>query len=136
MVDNRFRMKYHPEDSVKRKEEQMNYLKVSFKSDFDFCSNLSLYFLKKRVEVFLDLLGSGKFNTVSVDCSRTNDLLKLLDTVVVKLEGGTDEDLAVLEHEYTGKLFLICIKHYKHFLFDFRNRREKTRTEKSRGLCH
>lgn len=25
----RFRLKYHPEDSVKRKEEQLNFLKVS-----------------------------------------------------------------------------------------------------------
>lgn len=54
------------------------------------------------MEVFLDLLNSGKIDNVSVDCSRTNDLLKLLDTVVVKLEGGTEEDLAVLEQEYAG----------------------------------
>lgn len=53
----------------------------------------------------MDLLNTGGINSVTVDCSRTNDLLKLLDTVVVKLEGGTDEDLAVLEQEYTGKRF-------------------------------
>jgi hypothetical protein len=77
----RFRLKYHPEDSVKRKEEQMAAL-------------------KKRVEVFLELMNSGKL-TVTVDCIKTGDLLKLLDTVVIKLEGGTDEDLAILEQEYT-----------------------------------
>lgn len=54
--------------------------------------------------MFLDLLNNGSLDKVSVDCSRTNDLLKLLDTVVVKLEGGTDEDLVVLDHEYAGKL--------------------------------
>lgn len=80
--DEWFRMKYHPEDSVKRKEEQMAAL-------------------KKRVEVFLDLLNTGKIANVSVDIQRTNDLLKLLDTVVIKLEGGTDEDVALMEKEYT-----------------------------------
>ncbi|XP_022920645.1 serrate RNA effector molecule homolog isoform X2 [Onthophagus taurus] len=80
--DEWFRLKYHPEDSVKRKEEQMAAL-------------------KKRVTVFMDLLNSEKLSTISIDYSRTNDLLKVLDTVVVKLEGGTDEDLAILEQEYS-----------------------------------
>ncbi|VEN33580.1 unnamed protein product [Callosobruchus maculatus] len=79
--DEWFRLKYHPEESVKRKEEQMAHL-------------------KKRVEVFMDLLKGGKIDAVSVDCAKTNELLKLLDTVVIKLEGGTDEDLAQLEQEY------------------------------------
>ncbi|CAH1999890.1 unnamed protein product [Acanthoscelides obtectus] len=79
--DEWFRLKYHPEESVKRKEEQMSHL-------------------KRRVEVFMDLLKNGKIDAVTVDCSKTNELLKLLDTVVIKLEGGTDEDLAQLEQEY------------------------------------
>ncbi|KAF2880946.1 hypothetical protein ILUMI_25227 [Ignelater luminosus] len=79
--DEWFRLKYHPEDSVKRKDEQMNAL-------------------KKRVEVFMDLLSNAKIDAVSVDSSRTNDLLKLLDTVVIKLEGGGDEDVVALEQEY------------------------------------
>lgn len=60
--------------------------------------------------MFLELLNTGKIEGVSVDCSRTNDLLKLLDTVVVKLEGGTEEHLAILEQEYAGKdvKFLLC----------------------------
>ncbi|XP_044731572.1 serrate RNA effector molecule homolog [Chrysoperla carnea] len=76
--DEWFRLKYHPEDSVKRKEEQLNAL-------------------KKRVGVFLELLDGGKLDNISVDCSRTDDLIKLLDTVVIKLEGGTEADLAVLD---------------------------------------
>ncbi|XP_045463642.1 serrate RNA effector molecule homolog isoform X2 [Harmonia axyridis] len=79
--DEWFRLKYHPEDSVKRKEEQMAAL-------------------KKRVEVFLDLYNSGKLEGITVDCCKTNQLLQLMDTVVIKLEGGTDEDLATLEQEY------------------------------------
>lgn len=47
-------------------------------------------------------MNNGKINAVSIDCSKTNDLLKLLDTVVIKLEDGTDDDLLMLEQEYTG----------------------------------
>lgn len=54
------------------------------------------------MEVFTDLLKTGKIGLVTVDCAKTNDLLKLLDTVVIKLEGGTDEDLSLLEKEYEG----------------------------------
>ncbi|XP_072385964.1 serrate RNA effector molecule homolog isoform X1 [Diabrotica undecimpunctata] len=79
--DEWFRLKYHPEESVKRKEEQKAAL-------------------KRRVDVFIELLNAGKIECVKVDCAETNKLLKLLDTVVIKLEGGTDEDLAALEQEY------------------------------------
>nr|XP_023017860.1 serrate RNA effector molecule homolog isoform X2 [Leptinotarsa decemlineata] len=79
--DEWFRLKYHPEEAVNRKAEQKAAL-------------------KRRVEVFLDLLKAGKIDGVTVDCAKTNELLKLLDTVVIKLEGGTDEDLALLEQEY------------------------------------
>jgi len=41
-----------------------------------------------------------------VDCSQTTNLLKLLDTVVVRLEGGTDEDLEYLEKEYEGECWV------------------------------
>ncbi|CAH0546059.1 unnamed protein product [Brassicogethes aeneus] len=80
--DEWFRVKYHPEDSIKRKEEQAASM-------------------KKRLEVFMDLLNSGSIEKVTIDCPKTTELLKLLDTVVIKLEGGTDEDLALLEKEYT-----------------------------------
>ncbi|KAF5287303.1 hypothetical protein FQR65_LT02176 [Abscondita terminalis] len=79
--DEWFRLKYHPEDSIKRKEEQMNSL-------------------KKRLEVFMGLLNGGKISAVHIDSAQTNDLLKLMDTVVIKLEGGTDEDVEALEQEY------------------------------------
>uniref|UniRef100_A0AAR5PMN5 Serrate RNA effector molecule homolog n=1 Tax=Dendroctonus ponderosae TaxID=77166 RepID=A0AAR5PMN5_DENPD len=79
--DEWFRIKYHPEESVRRREEQATAL-------------------KRRLEVFVDLLNSGKIESTTVDCSQTTNLLKLLDTVVIKLEGGTDEDLELLENEY------------------------------------
>ncbi|XP_060535540.1 serrate RNA effector molecule homolog isoform X2 [Cylas formicarius] len=79
--DEWFRLKYHPEDSIRRKQEQAAAL-------------------KRRLEVFIDLLNAGKIESTTVDCARTTDLLKLLDTVVIKLEGGSDDDLAALEQEY------------------------------------
>lgn len=56
--------------------------------------------LKKRVEVFLDIMNSGKLSQVSIDSANNDELIKLLDTVVIKLEGGSDEDISLLEEEY------------------------------------
>ncbi|XP_018043808.1 PREDICTED: serrate RNA effector molecule homolog isoform X1 [Atta colombica] len=72
-----FKIKYHPEESVKRKEEQVSAL-------------------KKRVEIFLEMLKSGDIEKVSVDADQADSLLHLLDAVVIKLEGGTEEDLQIL----------------------------------------
>ena len=76
----RFKLKYHPEESLVRKEEQINYL-------------------KKRVEVFLELLNVGEITSVTVDTTNTDQLLKLLDTIVIKLEGGTEEHLKILNEK-------------------------------------
>ncbi|XP_061401625.1 serrate RNA effector molecule homolog [Musca vetustissima] len=75
-----FKNKYHPVDSVKRKDEQLN-------------------FLKRRVEVFEELLQNGMIQSVTVDTNQTDPLLRVLDTVVIKLEGGTDEDLKILDEK-------------------------------------
>lgn len=48
------------------------------------------------MEVFLELLKSGGIEKVSVDADQADVLLHLLDAVVIKLEGGTEEDLQVL----------------------------------------
>lgn len=59
---------------------------------------------QKRVEVFNELLENGQVKAVSIDTSQTDPLLRLLDTVVIKLEGGTDDDLKILDEkprEYT-----------------------------------
>jgi len=42
------------------------------------------------------MLGSGEIDKVSVDADQADVLLHLLDAVVIKLEGGTEEDLQVL----------------------------------------
>ncbi|XP_049863802.1 serrate RNA effector molecule homolog isoform X11 [Schistocerca gregaria] len=77
-----FKIKYHPEDSVKRKEEQMNAL-------------------KNRVNVFLEFLDNGRLDKVSVDADQSEQLIRLLDAVVIRLEGGTDFDLQVLDEPKT-----------------------------------
>ena len=73
-----FKQKYHPDDSVKRKEELRD-------------------FLKKRVEVFQAFLDNGKVKELNLDCEKQDGLIRLLDSVVIKLEGGTDFDLTVLD---------------------------------------
>lgn len=70
-------MKYHPEDSAKRKEDQKTALKC-------------------RVEVFTKFLKQEKFDQVTVDNDQSDSIVKLLDSVVILLEGGTDFDLQVL----------------------------------------
>ncbi|XP_030375347.1 serrate RNA effector molecule homolog isoform X2 [Scaptodrosophila lebanonensis] len=75
-----FKNKYHPEDSLRRSEEQRG-------------------FLKKRTEVFVELLENGTIDNVKVDSSQGEALVRVLDVCVIKLEGGTDEDLKVLDEK-------------------------------------
>lgn len=77
----RFRSKYHPEEYEKRKTEQTNAL-------------------KKRLSVFLDLLNNQWIDSVSVDVEKANQIIRLLDAAVIKLEGGTDFDLKALDEKF------------------------------------
>lgn len=45
----------------------------------------------------MELLNNMEIEKVSIDQDQTDPLLRLLDAVVIKLEGGTDEDLKVLD---------------------------------------
>ncbi|RXG59961.1 Serrate RNA effector molecule-like protein [Armadillidium vulgare] len=74
----RFKAKYHPEEFIKRKEEQIENL-------------------KRRVSVFCELEEMKRMENISVDADQSDQLLKLLDSVVIKLEGGSDFDLLVLD---------------------------------------
>lgn len=62
--------------------------------------------VKKRLEVFLELFNAGKIDEHSLDHGHDEELIKLLDTVVIKLEDGTEEDFALLEQEYQGMIIL------------------------------
>lgn len=43
------------------------------------------------------MLNSGQIDKSSVDADQADPLLHLLDAVVIKLEGGTEEDLKILD---------------------------------------
>ena len=72
-----FKQKYHPDESVKRKGELRAML-------------------QKRVEVFQELVSQGQMD-ISLDGDKSDALVRILDSVVIKLEGGTDLDLTVLD---------------------------------------
>ncbi|XP_068145181.1 serrate RNA effector molecule homolog isoform X3 [Drosophila tropicalis] len=76
----RFKNKYHPEDSVRRSDEQRG-------------------FLQRRSSVFVELLENGTIGSVKVDSSQADPLVRVLDMCVIKLEGGNDEDLKILDEK-------------------------------------
>ncbi len=45
----------------------------------------------------MEMMDIARFDQLSVDADQSERLVKLLDAVVIKLEGGTDLDLQVLE---------------------------------------
>lgn len=47
--------------------------------------------------MFLELLNQGELDKVTVDLDKSEKLIHLLDTVVIKLEGGDEDDLRALE---------------------------------------
>merc|ERR1719509_23822 len=73
-----FKLKYHAEDGVKRKEELRSML-------------------KRRVEVFQEFMDAGKIDGLTIDGDKQEQLIRLLDSVVIKLEGGSDYDLEALD---------------------------------------
>ncbi|KAJ8322203.1 hypothetical protein KUTeg_000674 [Tegillarca granosa] len=74
----RFKIKYHPEECQKRKED----VQAS---------------LKNRCQVFRELLQANRVEGVVCDYDKQDDIVKLLDAAVIKMEGGNDFDLTVLD---------------------------------------
>merc|ERR1711894_796039 len=79
-----FKLKYHPEDALKRKDE---------------CKGA----LEKRIDVFTRFLEEKRFNDIAIDGDQSDPMVKLLDSVVIFLEGGTDFDLEILDQELVEK---------------------------------
>lgn len=55
------------------------------------------YILQNRVKVFIEFMEQSRLGTVSVDADQSEQLIRLLDAVVIRLEGGTDYDLLALD---------------------------------------
>jgi len=108
-----FKLKYHPEDAAKRKEDQ----KIA---------------LKCRVGVFNKFLEQEKFDKVAVDNDQSDSIVKLLDSVVILLEGGTDFDLQVLDQiEEEEEKEKSVDKEEKPFVLGDDDAKSETKEEKS-----
>jgi len=73
-----FRSRYHPDEYAKRKQEVSDAI-------------------NKRLSVWDFLLTSKFIKDLSVDLDKTGELIRYLDAAVIKLEGGTDLDLTILD---------------------------------------
>lgn len=75
-----FKLRYHPDENYKRRNEQNQCV-------------------LNRLQVFMDLVNSPSnwLENASVEMDHSKDLIKFLDAVVIKLEGGTDQDLKSLD---------------------------------------
>uniref|UniRef100_A0A5G2QX23 Arsenite-resistance protein 2 n=2 Tax=Sus scrofa TaxID=9823 RepID=A0A5G2QX23_PIG len=75
-----FRSKYHPDEVGKRRQEARGAL-------------------QNRLRVFLSLMESGWFDNLLLDIDKADAIVKMLDAAVIKMEGGTENDLRILEQE-------------------------------------
>uniref|UniRef100_A0A4W6FVH2 Serrate RNA effector molecule homolog (Arabidopsis) n=1 Tax=Lates calcarifer TaxID=8187 RepID=A0A4W6FVH2_LATCA len=73
-----FRSKYHPDEASRLKAEAQSAL-------------------HNRLNVFLFLMENSWFDHVSLDIEQTPAIIKVLDAAVIKMEGGTDHDLRILD---------------------------------------
>ncbi|XP_039580853.1 serrate RNA effector molecule homolog, partial [Passer montanus] len=76
----RFRSKYHPDEAGRRQQEAQAAL-------------------RNRLGVFLYLWEHGWFDNLLLDIDRAPQIIKTLDAAVIKMEGGTEHDLRILEQE-------------------------------------
>uniref|UniRef100_A0A1I7ZBG3 Serrate RNA effector molecule homolog n=1 Tax=Steinernema glaseri TaxID=37863 RepID=A0A1I7ZBG3_9BILA len=69
-----FRFKYHPSEIKKRKDEQKELI-------------------QKRLEIFNEFESRGLIDKIRLDFDNAREIIQLMDATVIKLEGGTDEDI-------------------------------------------
>jgi len=73
-----FEEKYHPVKSVRR-------------------NSAVRHSMRRRLRVFLDLWEAGYLDNMSLSLSENEAVLKILDRVVIKLEGGSEEDVKAID---------------------------------------
>ncbi|XP_028322276.1 serrate RNA effector molecule homolog [Gouania willdenowi] len=73
-----FRSKYHPDEASRLRAEAQSALHT-------------------RLNVFLFLMENGWFDNISLDIEQSPAIIKVLDAAVIKMEGGTDHDLRILD---------------------------------------
>ncbi|XP_071391021.1 serrate RNA effector molecule homolog [Centroberyx affinis] len=73
-----FRSKYHPDEANRLKAEAQSAL-------------------QNRLNVYIFLMENSWFDNVSLDIERAQAIIKVLDAAVIKMEGGTDHDLRILD---------------------------------------
>ncbi|KAL2094919.1 hypothetical protein ACEWY4_009638 [Coilia grayii] len=73
-----FRSKYHPDEAGRRKAEAHGAL-------------------ENRLGVYMYLMDNSWYENVSLDIERAQAIIKILDAAVIKMEGGTENDLRILE---------------------------------------
>jgi hypothetical protein len=73
-----FKSRYHPDECYKRRNEQNQCV-------------------LNRLDVFMSLMETSLFEKASAEMEKSKDLIKFLDAVVIKLEGGSDQDLKYLD---------------------------------------
>lgn len=73
----RFKLRYHPDENYKRRDEQ----------------NKNVI---QRLNVFMELLNKGWLENLSLEIGKSKEIQQFLDACVIKLEGGSDEDITRL----------------------------------------
>ncbi|XP_053115455.1 serrate RNA effector molecule homolog isoform X2 [Hemicordylus capensis] len=75
-----FRSKYHPDEAGRRKQDAHNAL-------------------QNRLRVFLYLMENSWLENLQLDIDKASAIIKVLDAAVIKMEGGTENDLKILDQE-------------------------------------
>ncbi len=57
--------------------------------------------------VFLDFWNKSKFADLSLDVENSDRLIRLLDSIVIMLEGGNEEDLKVVNQLLLSRLLTL-----------------------------